>query len=115
VRDGQSPYRAGTGSVEKVEEDEAGETLILGQTGNMYAYPVKGSSMLRLQPARSVFFPNLAREKIEGKTYLTSELSSEISSVIVDCRKIPVVYGPDAEANHRRVSEWTHSLVQGGL
>jgi len=108
-REGETAFR---GFIRALYTDRNGiqEDLLVGQTGRIIASKVEGGGKLYLEPAKKVYFPNMMQEKYEGRRYFVAEYGSMVSSVIVDCRKIPVVYGPDAEANYKRVRDWIHSL-----
>jgi len=82
------------------------ENMIIGQVGQMYTFDVKGEGNILIKPERSVYFPNLERQ---GE-YLRGKFSEGIDKIVVDCRRIPAVYGPDVEANSRRVSGWLQGL-----
>lgn len=82
------------------------DELIVGQVGQVYTFNVKGSGSILIKPEKSVYFPNLERK---GQ-YLQAKFSEDINKIIVDCRRIPAVYGPDVSTNFRRVSNWIQGL-----
>jgi len=86
--------------------DDRDDIIIVGQTGHVYSFSVQGAGNVLLQPSKSVYFPAMEKVMMGEDVYVTTEYSSQSASVIVDCRTIPVVYGPDALANHQRISEW---------
>jgi hypothetical protein len=108
-REGETAFRGLIRDVH-TDTDDRGEDLLVGQTGSIVAKKVNAGGTVYLEPAKKVYFPNMAQEKYEGRRYFVAEYGDAVSSVIVDCRKIPVVYGPDAEANYKRVREWIHGL-----
>lgn len=108
-KDGQTSFRGRL--VEIGVEDEMGE-MIVGQTGDIVTYATENPGKVLLQPARSVYFPNLIREKMGEEQYLVAEFSKRDAGVIIDCRKIPAVYGPDAQANMSRIRNWIQGLPE---
>lgn len=86
--------------------DEFEDKMIVGQVGQLYTFDVKGRGNILLKPERSVYFPNLEKK---GE-YLQGSFSEDTDKVVVDCRRIPAVYGPDVGANFRRVSGWIQGL-----
>lgn len=86
--------------------NSTGKELILGQVGGIYVYDVDKYTSVALEPERSVYFPNLKRD---GK-YLKHTWGDKVSNLIIDCRQIPAVYGPDASSNKGRISSWMSSL-----
>lgn len=110
-RTGETAFRGMIRSAaQKGKEDDV---LIVGQSGSIYTFGIPDEGKpgdVYIEPARSVYFPNLRVEKVDGRKYLNAQYRDYIRSVVIDCRKIPVVYGPDAESNHRRISEWVRGL-----
>lgn len=97
------------GRIKSYKDEKSGvekEVSIVGQTGSINMFDVKGGGKLYIKPEKSAYFPNLKKEKKD----LTHEFGDRISKIIIDCRKIPVVYGPDVETNNARLSDWIRSL-----
>lgn len=108
-REGETAFRGFT-RVLHTGQNGREENLLVGQTGSIITSKVEGGGKIYLEPAKKVYFPNMTQEKYEGRKYFVAEYCDIVSSVIIDCRKIPVVYGPDAEANYKRVRDWIHSF-----
>ncbi len=115
---GKEGKRAFTGKIlfkgtEKTNWDDT-ESLIVAQTGQIRTFDFKeenrsGVGMVTIKPEKGVYFPNMRKE---GDS-LVGGFDENLKKLVVDCRKVPVVYGPDANANHPRVSEWLHQLDLG--
>jgi hypothetical protein len=90
--------------------------MILGQAGEIYTFPlfqkkkdgefVAAKGEYFLKPAKNVYFPNLEKD---GE-YLKGRFDERDCGLILDCRKIPVVYGPDESTNSSRVRNWLQGL-----
>jgi hypothetical protein len=111
-----STEKGGSGKMGKVAfrgevkyNDERETSLILGQVGNIYTFNVQGEGEFFLKPAKNVYFPNLEREG----DYLKGEFKDSTNKLVLDCRKIPVIYGPDVEANASRMRDWLQGLKLG--
>jgi hypothetical protein len=90
---------------DETPEDDSAE-LLLGQVGGMFTFETPGRGSFYLKPDRDVYFPNLERED----DFLKGGFKEENHKLVIDCRVIPVVYGPDVEANLERVPEWLQGI-----
>jgi hypothetical protein len=91
----------------KEGNDKRGDyKFILGQVGRIYSFDIPGSGEYHLQPAKDVYFPNLVRD---GK-FLKGRFDDKCKKLIIDCRRIPVVYGPDVTSNAPRVRNWLQGI-----
>lgn len=79
---------------------------IVGQVGYFHTFDLGGTGRITITSNGSVYFPNLARD---GKN-LVADFSSNDDKIIFDCRKIPIVYGPDENANLQRIKSWINGL-----
>ncbi len=94
----------------KLESNVGNEDIqireIMGQVGHFHTLNLSGNGRISIKPSRSVYFPNLPKE---GKNLIASFLANDVKAV-VDCRRIPVVYGPDENANSERIMGWINGL-----
>jgi hypothetical protein len=79
---------------------------IVGQIGYFHTYDLGGTGRISIDPASGVHFSNMKRE---GKNRIISFTNND-AKLIVDCRKIPIVYGPDESSNLQRVRTWINGL-----
>lgn len=86
------------------------ERLIIGQTGHIVPLTVGAGEKVLIEPAKPVYFPNLEIIKIAGKPYFFVDEGGAVGNVVVDCRLLPIVYGPDANANRIKVFEWKEAF-----
>ncbi|MDD3661709.1 MAG: hypothetical protein PHG63_01460 [Candidatus Dojkabacteria bacterium] len=84
--------------------------MIVGQCGEIHSFSVSGGGSVLLQPAKSVFYPNLERRRSDGTEYLAADFSTAVDSIIIDNREIPIRYGPDVHTNSRKISGWVQGL-----
>lgn len=89
-----------------IRQKKENMNYFVGQVGHIYTYDLDGVGKVMLKPAKDVYFPNLVKD---GK-YLSFDVYDNVDQMIVDCRAIPVVYGPDYEANHARLAQWKSGL-----
>ncbi|MEA3356920.1 MAG: hypothetical protein U9Q67_00590 [Patescibacteria group bacterium] len=82
------------------------DDLLVGQTGQICTIDVSGIGSVLIKPDKYTYFPNLVR----SGEYLRLDFTNDVVKVIIDCRKIPVIYGPDVLSNHRRLAEWRRGL-----
>lgn len=95
--------------IEKVAVPE-NERAIVGDAGVIHSFELTGKGKVFLKPEKSVYFPNLMREGSE----LVAEVGNAVKRLIIDMRPLPVVYGPDVNANQRRVAEWLRGIKLNG-
>lgn len=93
----------------KVTDRSIEDEYLVGQVGQIYSFSLNGKGKLYLKPSKAVYFPNLEREKDQFRL----DFGEDITRLVIDCRMIPVVYGPDYNANYKRVSEWIAGLNLG--
>lgn len=110
-RKGESVFR---GKVVNQRDGEIAGKLVLGQSGQIVSIALAAEEKLYIEPARSVFFPNLDQVVFDKKKSLVVEGKKGCDRVVVDCRSIPVVYGPDAHANLSRIPKWISSFSSQG-
>jgi len=109
-RTGEVAFRGRlVGSEDRVDDSEQ---FVLGQTGQIVNVTVPHGKKLYIDPAKSVYFPHLETVIVDKKRTLAVDVPDGIEQVVIDCRTIPVVYGPDAHTNLRRVASWIHSFPQ---
>lgn len=92
------------------------DTIIVGLTGHVIPIRLKENEQLLIEPAKPVFFPRLKQVFENNKKYLTLDDSIDLKDVIIDCRSLPVVYGPDPLSNASRISSWIQpvkSIIDG--
>ncbi len=82
------------------------EISVLGQADELHTYDLDNSGTIHLKPEKSVYFPNMKQDK----GYFVTDYSSSDKHLVIDMRKIPVVYGPDVHANLRRISDWLRNI-----
>jgi hypothetical protein len=99
--------QAFTGKIETTDKDEQIQIReIMGQVGQFHTVKLENIGTVQIKPAKSVYFPNIPKK---GE-YLTTGFSKIDSRMVIDCRKIPVVYGPDENANPQRIRTWVNGL-----
>ncbi|MFH1547108.1 MAG: hypothetical protein ABIC57_01325 [bacterium] len=95
------------GKIESNQGDEGvSEKGIIGQIGYFHTFDLGGTGRIIIDPTNAVYFPNLARE---GKNVIANYANND-DKLVVDCRKIPVVYGPDESSNLVRIKTWINGL-----
>jgi hypothetical protein len=96
-----------TGKVETTDKsDQLQVREIMGQVGQFHTLDLENVGTIQIKPARSVYFPNLPKK---GE-FLVAGFSAIDSKAVIDCRKIPVVYGPDENTNLQRIRTWVNGL-----
>lgn len=86
--------------------EDKSQREILGQIGYFQTFDLGGTGRVLIDPAKATFFPNMS---VEGKNVIL-DFANNDDKVIVDCRKIPIVYGPDESSNLQRIKGWINGL-----
>ena len=94
----------------KIEDNTSEQGIhrkeIIGQIGYFHTYDLDGIGRVSVDPSASVHFSNMEKE---GRNRVVSFASNDVK-LSIDCRKIPIIYGPDETSNLQRVRTWINGL-----